>query len=250
MDVLKTERRFFTIVRWFGLIVASLALGCVILAAIFAAYKAAPNTGGSVRTPTVTYDDFRKTTEVARTDVSNVGADQTLAKKQADADKANAAAAFEKRLEPHLSGIVSDLTNYSSKLGQAKPSAQAVGDFVRKNMNDIANATGNWSNSWDFAERLGRATHDLSADADRLYTLNSDDARRVKWPAFLEWFTRNYRQQIGAEMQRIHSERARSVVEAAQVPGLLYSAAIAFGVFIVATLLMLLARIEMNTRST
>jgi hypothetical protein len=242
------ERRFYTIVRWFGLIATSIALAIAVIAAVSGLLKLLPPASGSIRNPSTTYEDFKRETEARRTDRTQTGTDTTLQEKQAAAASAAAEAEFERRLKSHLDAIVASLVSYSEKVNQPKPSAQAVGDYLRSNMQQVLRSTHDDGIEWDYVERLEKAARDLAADGDRLSKLGSDDPRRVRWDAFLDWFTHQYSQGIQAEIQRINSEVDAAIVNAAQAPGLFYAGAVAFSFFICGTLLLLLLRIEMNTR--
>jgi hypothetical protein len=242
------ERRFYTIVRWFGLIATSIALAIAAASAADGLFKLLPNTSAAVQAPKTTYDDFRRTTEAHRTDNAARGTDTTLRDKEAAATNAAAEADFERRLKPHLDAILVNLTTYAEKVDQAKPAAQAVGDYIRSNMKQAGRSAQDDAVAWGYVEGLERATHDLSADADRLVKLDSADPARVRWDLLLDWYTGQYNQQINAELQRIRTDQVRAAAEAAAAPGLFYAGAVAFGFFVFGTLLLLLLRIELNTR--
>jgi hypothetical protein len=241
------ERRFFTLVRWFGLIVTSIALGIAVIAAISGLLKLFHHPNTSVHTPTVTYGDFRRAIapEQSSADRNN---DTTLQQKQAEAAKAMAEAEFEKQLKPHLDAIVANITAYADNLGQAKPDAKALGDYVRTNMQQALRATDDHSLQWSYVSGLEKATHDLAADASRLSKLDPSDPNRVRWDAFIDWFTSQYKHQLSVELQRISAERMETIAGKEAAPALFYAAASAFGIFLVFTLLLLLLRIELNTR--
>ena len=242
------ERRFYTIVRWFGLITTSIALAISVIAAGGGLVKLLPPASGGIHKPTTTYENFRRETEARRTDRTQTRTDNTLQQKQEAAANAAAEADFERRLKPHLDAIVASLVSYSEKVNQSKPSAQAVGDYVRSNMQQVFRSTSDEGIEWGYVEGLEKAAHDLAADGERLSKLDSDDPSRVRWDTFLDWFTSQYRQEIQAEIQRINSERVTAIANAAEAPGLFYAGAVAFVFFICGTLLLLLLRIEMNTR--
>jgi hypothetical protein len=243
------ERRFYTIVRWFGLITTSIALAIAVIVAANGLIKLLPPASGGIRNPSTTYEDFKRETEARRTDRTQTGTDTTFQQKQAAATNAASEAEFERRLKPLLDAIVASLVSYSEKVNQPKPSAQAVGDYVRSNMQQVLRSTHDDGIQWDYVEHLEKAAHDLAADSDRLSKLGSDDPRRVRWDTFLDWFTRRYNQQIQTEIQRINSEVEAAIANAAEAPALFYASAVAFGFFICGTLLLLVLRIEMNTRS-
>jgi hypothetical protein len=241
------ERRFFTIVRWFGLIITSIALGIAVITAIDGLLKLFRHPNTTVHAPTVTYGDFRPAIGPEQSSASR-NPDTTLQQKQAEAAKAAAEAEFEKQLKPHLDAIVGNITTYADNLGQAKPDAKALGDYVRTNMQQVLRLTGDQSLQWSYVSGLEKATHDLAADASRLSKLDPSDPNRVRWNIFIDWFTDQYKQRLSAELQRINVEKMETIAGEEAAPALFYGAASAFGIFVVFTLLLLLLRIELNTR--
>jgi hypothetical protein len=51
------------------------------------------------------------------------------------------------------------------------------------------------------------------------------------------------------ELQRIDAEKMRALSSVAEAPMYFYTAAIAFGIFVLGTILLVLLRIESNTRT-
>jgi hypothetical protein len=242
------ERRFYSIVRWFFLITTTLALALSVIAAINGLSKLLYQPSSTVKVPSTSYEDFQRTTERRRSDISVTTPDNTLQQKKEAAAAAAAEADFEARLKPHLDAIIAQLTSYAAKTDQAKPAPQAIGSYVRSNMKHFSGRDDGFT--WGYVEGLDRATRDLAADGDRLAKLAEDDLRRVRWNELIDWYTRQYGQEISAQLERIEFDRANAASAAAEVPGYLYAAAVAFGVFVLTTLLLLLLRIELNTRSS
>ncbi len=242
------EHRFYSILRGFGLLATTIALIAAIFAAVNGISKITPHTESVLQPPNATYEDFRRQMAADRSDVSPISADTTLQKKEEAAAEASAEAEFEKRLKPELDSIVADLGSYAAKTDQAKPSAQAVGDYVRTKMQRVTRVSGADTLAWRYVAGLKNATHELFLDSDRLSKLEPSDQRRVRWDVFLDWYNEQYEHQINVEIQRINSDNAQAVSNAAQAPVYFYVAAVAFGIFIFTTLLLLLLRIEANTR--
>lgn len=243
------EKNFFSIVRWFGLIIATLALSGAVIAFVIGGSKFLIHPNSSFKNPNPKYDDFQQSAEAQRAPrVTPNSSDNTLRDKEAAAAAAAADAEYERKLKPHLDAIVSHLETYAARTDQPKPSSQAVGDRVRSMMKDLQRLTGDTSLSWSFVEGLERATQDLSNDADRLSKLAVDDPRRVRWDRFLEWYARQFNEQIATQLQRREAERLKAIAEAAEAPMYFYAGAVAFGAFILTTVLLLLVKIESNTR--
>jgi hypothetical protein len=244
----RVERQFFRIAYWFILIATTAALIAAIIAAVYAGSKffIVPDT--RIHAPTTSYGDFRSTAAASRPSNEPQRSDTTLQDKQEAAARAAAEAEFEKRLKPYLDAIVTSLTAYAGKVSQAKPSAQAAGEYVRRWMQEIGKHAPD-DLVWKYPEGLSNAARDLAADGDRLAKLDNNDPQRVRWDSFIEWYSKRYLQQIGDELRRIEFEKRRAVASLAEAPMLFYVAASAFAVFVLGTLLLVLLRIEFNTRT-
>ena len=103
--------------------------------------------------------------------------------------------------------------------------------------------------AWKYVEGLSKATRELASDGDRIAKLETTDPGRVRYDAFLDWYTKSYVQQVRAELQRIEAEKVRALASLAEAPMFFYAAAIAFGIFVLGTMLLVLLRIEGNTRT-
>jgi hypothetical protein len=201
-----------------------------------------------VHRPTTAYSDFQAA-QASHTDSKPAPNARTLEQRldEAGAERASAEAEFEKLLKPHLDTIVSTLATYAAKTSQGKPAGQAVGDYVRSSMQQIGRS-GQANLAWNYVEGLDKATGDLAADADSLAKLEINDPRRVRWDTFLDWYTEQYTQQLSAELERIDAEKAKALSDVAEAPLFLYGAAVAFGIFVLGTIILVLLRIELNTR--
>ena len=142
--------------------------------------------------------------------------------------------------------IISNLASYAAKTNQAKPAAQAVGDYVRSSMQQFDHF--GQAVPLEYVEDLEKATGDLAANANSLAKLANSDPRRARWDTFLVWYTGQYAQQLSVEVDRIDAQKTKALADAAEAPMLLYGAAIAFGIFVLGTIILVLLRIELNTR--
>jgi hypothetical protein len=245
----RIEHGFYSIVRWFGLISTAVALIIALVAAVSGVSKLTLRPDTRIHRPTTSYADYQRIPQIARAGSEPTTNDTTLAQKLNDVDAARAAAnaEFEKYLKPHLDAIVSNLASYAAKTDQAKPAGQAVGDYVRSSAQQMGHF-GQADLAWEYVDGLDKATGDLAADADSLAKLEISDPRRVRWDTFLDWYTKQYTQQLGAELERIDVEKAKGISNLAEAPMFLYAAGIAFGIFVLGTIILVLLRIELNTR--
>jgi hypothetical protein len=178
-----------------------------------------------------------------------IASNPTLEHKLIDsaAERKAAEDASAKLLRQHLDAIVSNLTSYAAESGQAKPAGQAVTDYVRSNMQQIE-SFGQANLPLEYVEGLDRATGDLAVDADSLAKLDIHDPRRVRWDTFLTWYSDQYIGRLSAEFLRINNEKEKALSDTAEAPLFLYGAAVAFGIFVLGVIVLVLLRIELNTR--
>jgi hypothetical protein len=239
------ERRFFGLVRWFGLILTVAALAAAALFGIGGLSKLTGNADEHVKRPTAGYADFQRTAESSQTQAG--GADPTIQRKEQQLARDQAELDFARRLQPHLDAIVASLSSYATAVDLPKPSAEAVGNYVRQTMQSFVIDKDD-SLAWGYVEGLQKAVIDLAADGGQLAKLGQGDARRAHWDQFLQWYGSAYREQIAQEERRIAAERAEAAAGKVGAMINFYMAAAAFGVFVLATILLVLLRIERNTR--
>lgn len=77
---------------------------------------------------------------------------------------------------------------------------------------------------------------------------NSAQPAYISWDKYLEWFTGTYLEHHQEELQRIAHERSQQMQERSGAIATLIAAGMAFAVFVFATVILLLVRIEANTR--
>jgi hypothetical protein len=243
----RIERRFFGIVRWFGLFLTVVALVLVILNGIGALSKVSGSVDEHLRRPATGYADFQRTVEISAQTAAGGTVDPTVQRKEQEVARAQAELDYERHLKPHLDAIVASLSSYATAVDVGKPSAEPVGNFIRQNMATFTIGKDDGL-AWGYVEGMEKAVSDLAADGGRLAKLGVGDARRAHWDQFLQWYTAAYRGQIDQEQRRIATERASVASGKAEAILDFYKAAAAFGVFVLATILLVLLRIERNTR--
>lgn len=78
--------------------------------------------------------------------------------------------------------------------------------------------------------------------------LERSNSDYVEWPQYLDWYARAYTEAYAAELHRIEAEQAEQMKARADSLSSAMLAAGSFIVFLLATLVLLLVRIEINTR--
>jgi hypothetical protein len=214
----RVEQWFYIFARWFLLIITVTSLGMGFLAVFKGFLPASPSRDSPAQQPIVTYDDFRRIMESSQ--------------EQKAADEAAKA-----ELQRRLDAIVMNLIRYAEETKQPTPSAQEAIDKVRSAMEQVQEV-GN-DDSLRYISGLESATNDLAADGQRLSRLQSDDDRRAQWDKFVDWYTNKY--------METPTPAPPPVPTFSSGPDF-GSVALYFFVFIVGIFLLVLLRIELNTR--
>gem|GEM_PF-4761450 len=243
------ERRFYVVARWFGLILASITFLAALFAGAVSIQKLTSTPDNQLRPPNISYDDFRSALEAAQLEKKKTETDTTLQRKEQEVANAQESLNLERKLKPHLDAIIANLIKYADILQLAKPSEQGVGNFVREYMQKI-NYMADDTIAWKYVDNLEKATANLANDAERLSKLNPDDSRKVRWDGFLKVYTAKFIDLLEVERGRISGEQTRVAIEKAEALVIIYGAIGAFFTFIIATILLVLLRIERNTRPT
>jgi hypothetical protein len=246
----RVEQRFYAVVRWFGLLLASITFVASLMAGIISVHTLSSTVDDSIRPPTLLYEDFRRNLDasLATKEKLATSADTTLQDKENKERQAKMEADYERKLKPILDKILASLTKYAAAIQVSKPSEQGVNDFVRKNMKEI-HAAVNDEMAWHYVSGLEKLTADLALDGDRLAKLPTADPHRVRWDEFLMSYTDQFRSGLAEQFERIKYEHANDGLEKAKAWGILSIAGAVFLTFVIATILLVLLRIERNTRT-
>jgi len=85
-------------------------------------------------------------------------------------------------------------------------------------------------------------------DANEVKTLNADDVRRTEWLTSLNWWLDARKQHTQTELARINYERAQAMDSKAEALTQLMVVGVAFALFMYFVIMLVLMRIESNTR--
>ena len=237
----------FSIARVLGMLLAVLSILGTIGFIGFGVRLEFGSADERIGTPKASYADFEKERSSIKAAQDNHQADSTLEQKEKEAQQAQAEVEFEKKLKPRLDSILANLTIYSEKLGIGNPSAKAVGVYVRNMMRSIANDSGE-EMAWSFVSSLDKATTDLAAAGERISHFTSDDPRRTGWDTYVQWYANAYLSDLLKEQQRVLEEKNRVDQQKKQAESYFKAAAALVGAFGLATIILVLLRIERNTR--
>lgn len=230
------ERNFFWIVRLFGLLIASISL-LVVLVSGYLAFDQYTATANETATPPKV--ELSKYKELVADNITR----ESLASERV-AENANSATSSTKESDPlqdeikdKFEAIVSNLNKYAAK--------QAVSqDMV--NEKGLANYLSEQTSGFDESTQI-LYIRQLAQESEKL-SKSAIEEKAIEWTQFLEWFTSEFKAQLAGEQERIQLERMTASQEKAEASITLAFAGGAMLVFMFFTMILVLLRIEINTR--
>jgi hypothetical protein len=240
------EKKFYLLSRGFIFLLAFLALSVSIGAVAFSGMKYTASADTTMHEPKISYADFQSV--IAEQQEREAASDTTLEKQTRTVEAEQKKLEFERLLKPKLDSINKNISLYSEALGMPKPAPAAIGAYLRESMEEVVGLTSG-EMAWAYVDSLVKATDDLAADRVRLSKLSELDPARLRWDKFLEAFTSVYLSELKKEQHRIASSHQDALIEKASATLYLGVAAGAFLVFVATTMLLILFRIERNTRN-
>ncbi len=248
----RIERNFFAITRWFILICAVVTVFATVAMLASAAYEFTRSPNASISPDTPRYQALREQLETQkRTVPPTQAANNAILQKERQAAKAQAELEFEKRIQPIIEKIYGNLASYAKAMRQPAPAMEAIQQYIKGRMTLVRDAyPDRESLQWKFVDGLAQACGDLADDAQRLVKLPDADDSRVEYTSFIQWYTDTFFANLRAETSRVQQETMSVAAGKAAASGRMMMAAAAFGVFAALTILLVLLRIERNTRNS
>lgn len=248
----RIETNFFSITRWAVFLAASFAIltALGIVGSLIFSMTRSVNLTITPKTPT--YAELKANLQQQQAqEQTKTTVDTAVLQKEQAAAQAQQELEYEKKLQPYVDKAFAGLTTYARALGQASPSRDGIREHIRKNMQLLARSMeGSDIIGWKYVEAFGQACADIAADAERLAKLPEKSPARLEYPEFIGWFDKNFFAAVQNEGQRIYEEQNAIRRAQAEVNQNLIIAGGAFGIFTILTFLLVLLRIERNTRSS
>jgi len=152
--------------------------------------------------------------------------------------------------ETIFDSIIGDLRYYASKMGEPDLDDRRLKDYLADEAIKYI-AEEDLENSplvWQFMEGLEKGSKELRANVEDISKFGVEDSRRISSRDFIQWYVATFRNQVALEIERIEKEQGQvargygSLLENAIITGA------AFGAFLLSTMLLVVFRIESNTR--
>jgi hypothetical protein len=236
------EKKFFAIARKFTFGAAALMLFLAIGLGAYAILGLKFNVKEDIAIPTVNSADFFKelseanaTTHQSRLNTNhNVEVTQ---KSKIDEEAEKAAKIVAKNLNDYIAKKASfDASSYIY-YNESKLAEIFKNDFA-KNILELSDE----KTTIDFLVKIAKASEELNAKYEQF------NSRLIEPTDFLEWYRKKYISKLQEEKTRIEAEKAKAEESKAQSLTFAYFAAVAFIVFVSFTIILVLFRIELNTR--
>lgn len=247
---LRVERRFFSVTRWAVLIGAAFAIAITVIVLCIVGWQMTRSVDDAISPAVPKYSEFKDSVEKSKGEVSKKNSDdKELKNKEIAAAKAQADLEFEKKLQPYIDRIYKGLSTYAETVREASPNRDGLRTYVKNNMDAIiSNMPDKADLPWEYAEGMARSSTDLAGDAARIATLAESDPARVSIDNFVTWYSKKFFSNLSAEQKRIQLEEAQVARGKGEAATQLVVAGITFGIFAALTILLVLLRIERNTR--
>jgi hypothetical protein len=245
----KIEVRFFQITRWFIFLCASISAVVAVFFLVQSLYGWSQSPDRSVSVEPPRYSSFTEMVVKKKAAAPATALDGVVRQKEKQAAAAQADLEFEKKLQPLVDKIFSNLSVYATATEQSAPLADGIRSYLKQKMRQVQGVSqGKESLQWSYAEGLVKVTADLSDASGKLSRLAVDDPQRAEYVDVIEWYSKSFIERIQSEHNRIRSEEQAASVAKVEAVAHIVAAASAFGGFAAFTIILVLLRIERNTR--
>jgi hypothetical protein len=242
---LRVEHKFFTVIRWFGLVCATLSIFAALAMISSAGYKFTRTSHETILPETPRYSTYKDTIERQKQEKIQQGKQNSaISQKQQQAESAQAELDFEKKLQPFIDRIYTNFTKISDQEGGID--ADSLRNYIKKNMDRVREGFPEHDDfQWKFIDGLAKLSDDVIADKN----LPVNEKGKVDYMGTVfAWYTSSYFGNINDEISRMQHEVKKVEAIKADAGNDMTIAAFAFAAFSALTLLLVLLRIEHNTR--
>jgi hypothetical protein len=241
--------RFFKIVGVVSYGLAAVALISTVILGLAAANGYFGGADESISTPELTINDYR--THVAPKEepesTETTDADDTTAP-ETDPDT--------EEVDRLIKEFVKLIWQYNEVTGQGDPNPEGIKQWIYQVTDDMRDDQARARYLRRLNETVEEDLVEPAKDGDgeiltqNIPGLDEENGTYINWDQYLEWFTFTYMDAYYEELRRIEEERQQHLKEKQEAIITAGVAATAFVLFILATLVLVLVRIEHNTRPT
>jgi len=241
------EQRFFSIVRIFSMLIASIAVIICAAALIWAIQQFTSSANTDIAEPEINYQKYKEQLEdnhAQRYEDGYSPAQQSTEDKEAQLERESEQLAIRKEFDSYYKNIAENISDYAKTMGD-----EPLKDYPKLNDHLFKVLVTQNDNSFTLTQALEDFTDTLKDQAEELKNLNNTDVRRVTWLQSLNWFLGEIDSQILAEENRIEKEHNLARRDRSSALQTIAISGVAFLVFMLFVIILVLLKIENNTRS-
>jgi hypothetical protein len=233
--------RFFKVVGVFSYIAAALSLLAAVGLAALASIQFTEKTDETKRKPQVSFEQYQEQVQSSQRNNTPAKEDDP-AEVQPKPDNV-ADGVFQEKLGLVFNRIVTAIDEFAAANNQGSVNREGLQKYLIDNT-----AALNRDEYLDFLSALANEAEKLSAKKQQISEMAADDPNHIKWDKFLDWFISSYMQSYNEEQERIQAEKVKQEANKSEALSELAVSGAAFMVFVFFTMILLLVRIEANTR--
>jgi len=226
--------KFFALVRWIGLSVATVALLAVVGSGLSVFLKYVESVNDEVEAPKVAFADFaafKNRTFEQTTDVT--AADDMELKEEREE--------FQTKFLENYKVIFKNLKEYTRYVNQPEVDERGLEEYLFKLISKY-----DYSLRIAYMEQLSAETTEFVAYGEES---RADVTKKIiEWTAFLDWFSNDFEAQLHAEEKRVEAGKVTALEEAFYLYKTSSAVGITFVVFMFFIIILFLFNIERNTR--
>lgn len=233
---------FFNIVGATCSVMAGLSLLAAVIFAVIAATAWFSGTDDGLQPPTLTVEKYRA---VQSPDAQQAAPEQ--GDRPTDTAEATEQEAFEREYNEHFQRMARALNRFANSTGQGSVNSDALWEHL---------GSQGWGTQVESREEmltyistLADAMEDLADRASEIASLDAGDSDHVAWDEYLFWAMEHYEQEMHAELDRVQMEQQQQSINRTEAMVQFAVAGSAFTTFVFFTMILLLVRIEANTRN-
>lgn len=235
---------FFRIVGVTSSIMAGLSLLAAVIFALIAAPAWLSGADDELQSPALTVDQYK----AAQSSDTQDTATPEQSSRPADSEEAAEQEAFDNEYNAHFQRMVRALNRFANSTGQGSVNRDALWEHL------VSQGWGtqveNREEMLTYISSLADAMEDLAAKASEIARLDPGDQGHVAWDEYLFWAIDHYEEEMQTELERVQMEHQQQSIERTESLVQLAVAGSAFTTFVLFTMILLLVRIEANTRNS
>ncbi|MEQ3636454.1 hypothetical protein [Alcanivorax sp.] len=236
--------KFFRIVGVASYILAALALAVAVFATIASGSAWLTGVDEDIQQPEIGMEGYREhVSPVAKSDES-VGLGEIDIKNREEESRA---------IQERINNLAVLINKYARLTSQRSANKEGLDNWLRSQAGNLSHQDylrflDSLVDSFEVDLVNPAEDEDSSLLVTNIPGLENADTTHINWDKYLEWFTWEYITRYQSELARIEQEKLEQAQAKAGSIATLIIAGSAFAIFVFATVILLLVRIESNTR--